>query len=130
MWTSRVWLAKVHRHGLILRSWQSPTKLNARYTLKTDDGHFILVNAVGTVTGGPPVDGADAAWPPEQGKPLTITQDQAEYFTQITFEAAGGSPYEWMNSVVAFGVMVMAEGKPIIDCYRLTNFPGMGTAHL
>ncbi|KKY38370.1 hypothetical protein UCDDA912_g01688 [Diaporthe ampelina] len=69
-----------------------PTKLNARYTLKTDDGHFILVNAVGTVTGGPPVEGADAAWPPHQGKPLTITQDQAEYFTQIAFEAAGGSP--------------------------------------
>ncbi|KAH8775579.1 hypothetical protein F5883DRAFT_701774 [Diaporthe sp. PMI_573] len=113
-----------------IESPKSPTKLNARYTLKTDDGHFILVNAVGTVTGGPPVEGADAAWPPEQGKPLTITQDQAEYFTQITFEAAGGSPYEWMNSVVALGVMIMAEGKPIIDCYRLTNFPGTGTAHL
>lgn len=115
---------------MLLRAWQSPTRLNARYTLKTDDGHFILVNAVGTVTGGPPVEGAEAAWPPEQGKPLTITQDQAEYFTQITFEAAGGSPYEWMNSAVAVGVMIMDEGKPIIDCYRLTNFPGSGTAHL
>lgn len=123
-------LMRAHENTLILRGWQSPTKLNARYTLKTEDGHFILVNAVGTVTGGPPVEGADAAWPPEQGKPLTITQDQAEYFTQITFEAAGGSPYEWMNSVVAVGVMTMDQGKPIIDCYRLTNFPGTGTAHL
>lgn len=126
------WIRLTRAHGqvLILRRWQSPTKLNARYTLKTDDGHFILVNAVGTVIGGPPVEGKDAAWPPEQGKPLTITQDQAEYFTQITFEAAGGSPYEWMNSVVAVGVMTMDQGKPIIDCYRLTNFPGTGTAHL
>lgn len=73
---------------------------------------------------------AEGAWPPEQGKPLTIAQDQAEYFTQITFEAAGGSPYAWMNSAVAIGVMIMADGKPVIDCYRLTNFPGMGTAHL
>ena len=76
------------------------------------------------------MEGADAAWPPQQGKPLTITQDQAEYFTQIAFEAAGGSPYAWMNSVVAVGVMIMAGGKPIIDCYRLTNFPGSWTAHL
>lgn len=127
---SQIRLMRAHGNPLILRGWQSPTKLNARYTLKTEDGHFILVNAVGTVTGGPPVEGADAAWPPEQGKPLTITQDQAEYFTQITFEAAGGTPYEWMNSVVAVGVMTMDQGKPIIDCYRLTNFPGTGTAHL
>lgn len=127
---SQILLTRALGNPLILRGWQSPTKLNARYTLKTEDGHFILVNAVGTVTGGPPVEGADAAWPPEQGKPLTITQDQAEYFTQITFEAAGGSPYEWMNSVVAVGVMTMDQGKPIIDCYRLTNFPGTGTAHL
>lgn len=77
------------------------------------------------------MEGAEAAWPPpEQGKPLTITQDQAEYFTQITFEAPGESPYAWMNSVVAVGVMTMDAGRPIIDCYRLTNFPGAGTAHL
>lgn len=62
----------------------------------------------------------------------TITQDDAEYFTHITFEAAGGgSPYDWMNSVIAVGVMTMFEGKPVIDCYSLTNFPGKGiAAHL
>lgn len=61
---------------------------------------------------------------------MTATQDDVEYFTQITFEAPGGSPYRWMNTVVAVGVMTMVKGKPIIDCYRLTNFPGRGTAHL
>lgn len=61
---------------------------------------------------------------------MSMTQDDVEYFTQITFEAAGGSPYDWMNSVVAVGVMTMFEGKPVIDCYRLTNFPESGTAHL
>lgn len=61
---------------------------------------------------------------------MTATQDDVEYFTQITFEASGAGPYAWMNSAVAVGVMTMAEGKPIIDCYRLTNFPGRGTTHL
>lgn len=103
------------------------TKLNARYTLKTDDGHFILVNVVGTVTDGPDKEGSS---PPKQGAPMTVSQDDFEYFTQITFEAGGASPYAWLNSVVAVGVMTMADGKPIIDCYRLTNFPGRGVAHL
>lgn len=59
-----------------------------------------------------------------------MTQDEVEYFTQTTFESAAGSPYEWMNSTVAVGVMTMYEMKAVIDCYRLTNFPGRGTAHL
>lgn len=103
------------------------TRLNARYTLKTDDGHFILVNAVGTSAAGPEARDLAAA---RRAGPLTVSQDDAEYFTHITFEAAGESPYGWMNSVVAVGVMTMVEGKPVIDCYRLTNFPGRGTAYL
>lgn len=117
---------------------KSATKLNARYTLRTDDGHLILVNAVGTVTAGPPppppppAGGSDSSGGASGGRnePVSMTQDDVEYFTQITFEAPGGSPYDWMNSVVAVGVMAMFEGKPIIDCYRLTNFPESGTAHL
>lgn len=101
--------------------------LNARYTLKTDDRHYILVNAVGKVIAGPDDQTQPRA---AKGAPVTMTQDDVEYFTHITFEAPGGSPYEWLNSVVAIGVMVMFEGKPVIDCYRLTNFPGRGTAHL
>lgn len=101
--------------------------LNARYTLKTNDEHYILVNAVGKASSGP-----DNKLPPRPSRdaPVTMTQDDVEYFTHVTFEAPGDSPYDWMNSVVAIGVMTMVEGKPIIDCYRLTNFPGRGTAHL
>lgn len=102
--------------------------LNARYTLKTDDGHYVLVNAVGKVTAGPNNENQPRA--AIKGASVTMTQDDAEYFTHITFEAPGGSPYNWLNSIVAIGVMIMFEGKPVIDCYRLTNFPGRGTAHL
>ncbi|KZL64558.1 hypothetical protein CT0861_06675 [Colletotrichum tofieldiae] len=90
-------------------------RLNARYTLETDDGISILVSAQGVYNTGPH----------QSGKPTrTVSQDDAEYFTHIRFEAPGGSPYDWMNAVVAVGVMTMFEGKPVIDCYRLTNFPG------
>ncbi|CAN8099174.1 unnamed protein product [Discula destructiva] len=108
-------------------SSKSLTNLNARYTLKTDDGHYILVNAVGKVVVGPDTKSQSR---PTKGAPLTTTQDDVEYFTHITFEAGAGTPHEWLNSVVAVGVMTMFEGKPVIDCYRLTNFPERGTAYL
>ncbi|KAF0318177.1 hypothetical protein GQ607_014545 [Colletotrichum asianum] len=109
----------VERSGADWAEQVSPGKvfsrLNARYTLQTNDGVFILVNAHGIYRSGP-----------GQTEKLTPTasQDDVEYFTHITFEAPGGSPYDWMNGVFAIGVMTMFEGKPIIDCYRLTNFPG------
>lgn len=53
------------------------------------------------------------------------SQDDVEYFTQIRLEAPGKSPYGWMNGIVAMGIMIMSEGRPVIDCYRLTNFPGV-----
>lgn len=54
----------------------------------------------------------------------TFSQDEVEYFTHLTFETAEG-PYNWMNGIVAIGVMSSFEGQACIDCYRLTNFPGM-----
>lgn len=66
----------------------------------------------------------------EESQAMTATQEDIEYFTHITFEAPGESRYAWMNTVVPIDVMAMIEGKPVIDCYRLTNFPGRGTAHL
>ncbi|OLN87604.1 UPF0311 protein-like protein 2 [Colletotrichum chlorophyti] len=90
-------------------------KLHARYTLQTSDGVFILVSAQGIYRSGP---GQTEKLAP------TVSQDQVEYFTHIKFEAPGGSPYDWMNAVLALGVMTMFEGRPVIDCYRLTNFPG------
>lgn len=59
-----------------------------------------------------------------------VLQDEVEYFTQIRLEAPGASPYGWMNGIVAFGVMIMSQGRPIIDCYRLTNFPGIAAEKL
>ncbi|KAM0081503.1 hypothetical protein ACKRZS_006289 [Fusarium odoratissimum] len=64
------------------------------------------------------------------GERDTVTQDEMEYFTHIKFEAPGDSSYGWLNSVVAIGVMIMSEGRPVIDCYRLTNFPGKRAANL
>jgi hypothetical protein len=60
----------------------------------------------------------------------TVTQDDAEYFTHLSFEASSTGPYGWMNSLVAIGVMTMFEDQPIIDCYRLTNFPGIDLGQL
>lgn len=83
----------------------------------------ILVNAQGIYRSGPGVEDKVS----EQD---TVSQDEVEYFTHIRFEAPGQSKYGWMNGVVAIGVMTMWEGKPIIDCYRLTNFPGKIAANL
>lgn len=54
----------------------------------------------------------------------TCSQDEVEYFSHLTYEAPGDSPYNWMNNIVAVGVMIMWENKVVIDAYRLTNFPG------
>jgi hypothetical protein len=91
-------------------------RLDARYTLETDDGHYVLVNARGVYQQGPEADPRTEAAP-------TVTQDDVEYFTHLSFEASSAGPYSWMNALVAVGVMTMYKNQPIIDCYRLTNFP-------
>ncbi|KAF5694101.1 hypothetical protein FDENT_1405 [Fusarium denticulatum] len=55
---------------------------------------------------------------------VDYTQDEVEYFTHITFEAAGNSPYNWMNGIVAIGALQSYGGAAVIDCWRLTNFLG------
>ncbi|KAF5004857.1 hypothetical protein FDECE_8639 [Fusarium decemcellulare] len=77
-------------------------KLDARYTIRTSDGHHVFVQARGLFRPGPGV----------------------EYFTHITFEAAGGGPYNWMNGIVAIGALQSFQGAAVIDCWRLTNFLG------
>ncbi|KAK7427803.1 hypothetical protein QQZ08_005741 [Neonectria magnoliae] len=98
-------------------------KLHATYTLRTNDNFHILVHASGIFRNGPGVSD-------EMATKETVSQDEAEYFTHIRLEAPGGSPYGWMNGIVAVGVMTMWEGKPVIDCYRMTNFPGKAAAEL
>jgi hypothetical protein len=102
---------------------QSFTRLNAMYTLQTDDNVYILVKAQGIYRTGPGID-------EKAGEKDSVSQDEMEYFTHITFEAPGDSAYGWLNGVVAMGVMIMWQGRPVIDCYRLTNFPGRLAANL
>ncbi|KAF2994885.1 hypothetical protein E8E14_003255 [Neopestalotiopsis sp. 37M] len=106
------WAQRIHSKKIFY-------KLFARYTLLTDDGHHILVDARGVFRAGP---GADFDY--DEGSKTTFLQDDVEYFTHITFEAAGDSPYNWMNGIVAVGVLESVDDKAIIDCWRMTNFPG------
>ncbi|SMQ52327.1 unnamed protein product [Zymoseptoria tritici ST99CH_3D7] len=90
--------------------------LNARYTLKTIDGHFIYVRSKGIFS--PNRDDFFANRPPEN-----VTQDDADWFTRLQFEASGS--YNWLNGVLAIGVLAMCEKRIVIDAYRITNTPGV-----
>lgn len=91
-------------------------KLDARYTIKTDDGEYLYIRARGIFT-------------PKTGHKLddlstirNLGQDEVEWFSHLRIEAGSGK-YNWLNSVVAIGVMSMRDRKICIDAYRLTNFP-------
>ncbi|KAI4731060.1 hypothetical protein E4T49_01294 [Aureobasidium sp. EXF-10728] len=88
-------------------------RLDARYTLKTDDGHYIYIRSKGIFKPGPGVK-------IDPGTRTRMTQDEVEWFTRLQFEASG--PYDWMNSVFGIGVLSMDESKILIDAYELTNF--------
>lgn len=82
-----------------------------------------MVKAKGIYRSGPGVSKEEAA-------KESVSQKEVEYFTHLSFEAPGDSPYGWMNGIVAIGVMIMVKGKPVIDCYRLTNFPSQRAERL
>ncbi|KAG5802391.1 hypothetical protein H9Q71_013024 [Fusarium xylarioides] len=84
-------------------------KLDARYTIKTNDGHHIFVQARGLFRPGP---GIEFSQP--DSVDVDYTQDEVEYFTHITFEAAGNSPYNWMNGIVAIGALQSYGGAAVI----------------
>lgn len=97
-------------------------RLDARYTLKTDDGYFIDVRSKGTF-----VLRKDSFL--SKGIPEQMTQKDVEWFTRLQF-TAGPGPYNWLNSIMAIGVLSMNERKIVIDAYRVTNFPGSPTRDL
>ncbi|KAH7369571.1 hypothetical protein BKA65DRAFT_470827 [Rhexocercosporidium sp. MPI-PUGE-AT-0058] len=99
-------------------------RLDARYAIQTDDGHFIYIKAKGLYRLGPNV-----PFDPTKPKPPHRSQDSLEYFSHLTFEAGEG-PYNWMNSCVCVGVMQSFENQVCIDCWRLTNFPGVPVEEL
>jgi hypothetical protein len=87
-------------------------RLDARYTLKTDDGHYIYVRSKGIFKPGPGID-------VNPGK-SSMTQDEVEWFTRLQFDASG--PYDWLNSLFGIGVLSMDDNRILIDAYELTNF--------
>ncbi|KAF2220355.1 hypothetical protein BDZ85DRAFT_267618 [Elsinoe ampelina] len=94
-------------------------RLDARYTVRTDDGIFVFIKSKGVFSGGA---GNPPAIDSSKGPPTEMSQDQVEWFTRLQFEAPPGR-YNWMNGVFAIGVLAMTEKKIIIDAYRITNFP-------
>lgn len=97
-------------------------RLNARYTVKTDDGHYLYIKAKGIFNAGP--NQSEPILSESRPPPENISQDEVEWFTHLNIEAGPG-PYHWLNSVIAIGVLAMHEKKIVIDAYRITNFPGV-----
>lgn len=91
-------------------------RLDARYTIKTDDNEYLYIRAKGIFT---PKAGSAL---PDIASVTDLSQDEIEWFSHLRIEAGAGR-YNWLNSVVAVGVMTMKEKKICIDAYRLTNFP-------
>jgi hypothetical protein len=63
-------------------------RLDARYTLKTNDGHFIYVQSKGIFS---PRDSDFSS----KDEPRTMSQQDVEWFTRLEFETGPG-PYNWM----------------------------------
>jgi hypothetical protein len=97
-------------------------RLDARYAMQTDDGYYIYIRSRGIFTPGPNKTPADQAAAREEEK---MSQDDVEYFTNLTFEADGDGPYNWMNEIFCVGTLQGVDGKVVIDAWRLTNFPGV-----
>ncbi|KAL3496407.1 hypothetical protein BJX62DRAFT_232514 [Aspergillus germanicus] len=97
--------------------------LDARYTIKTSDDHYIFVQAHGLYRPGPATEYAKrVAADPMMRPPPTVTQDDVEFFSHLRVEAAG--KYNWLNGLVCVGVMTCVDDRIIIDAYYLTNFEG------
>lgn len=94
-------------------------RLDARYTVKTTDGHYLYIRAKGVYRPGPGTDYSKSDM--ADRAPPTVTQDDVEFFSHLRIEAGQG-PYNWLNGIVAVGVMSCIDERICIDAYRLTNF--------
>ncbi|KAL5355108.1 hypothetical protein BJX96DRAFT_170356 [Aspergillus floccosus] len=99
--------------------------LDARYTIKTDDGHHLYIRAHGLYRPGPGTDyGRQVAANPLIRPPATVTQDDVEFFSHLRIESGPGK-YNWLNGLVCVGVMSCVDDRILIDAYYLTNFEGV-----
>ncbi|EAW24633.1 DUF3237 domain-containing protein [Aspergillus fischeri NRRL 181] len=98
--------------------------LDARYTIKTVDDHYLFVQAHGLYRPGPGTQYAkQVAENPAMRPPPTVTQDDVEFFSHLRIETAG--KYNWLNGLVCVGLMGCEDDRIIIDAYYLTNFVGL-----
>lgn len=104
-------------HGVVVpggADWQltrpdGDTELNARYTLKTDDG--VLIQVVNHVLLHAPKD----------------KDDKAGFYARsvLDFEAPSSSPYDWLNHAIFLGTLTVPQPMPkdkpyvIVGVYRL-----------
>ncbi|RAL07392.1 DUF3237 domain-containing protein [Aspergillus homomorphus CBS 101889] len=99
--------------------------LDARYTAKTDDGHYLYIQAHGLYRPGSGTAYArQVAEDPLSRPPPTVSQDDVEFFSHLRIEAGPGK-YNWLNGLVCVGVMTCVEDRIVIDAYYLTNFEGV-----
>ncbi|KAJ5778151.1 hypothetical protein N7520_001397 [Penicillium odoratum] len=99
--------------------------LDARYTVRTTDCHYLYIRAHGLYRPGPGTNYAKQVESnPTMIPPSIVSQNDVEFFSHLRVEAGPG-PYNWLNGLVCLGVMVCEGEKIWIDAYHLTNFPGI-----
>lgn len=68
-------------------------KLDARYTVKTTDNHYLYIRANGLYRPGPGTEYAKrVAEDPQYRPPPNVSQDEVEFFSHLRIEAGVG-PY-------------------------------------
>lgn len=86
--------------------------LESRYTILTNDETPILVEAKGLFH----LDrSASSSGVGNSGS----LQNKRDSFSRLTHNAPTNSPYSWMNSIVAIGVVNTWDGKVVNDAYRV-----------
>ncbi|KAI9040536.1 DUF3237 domain-containing protein [Aspergillus affinis] len=74
--------------------------LDARYTIRTTDNHYLYVRAHGLYRPGPGTKYArQVAENPKMRPPATVTQDDVEFFSHLRIEAGAGK-YNWLNGLL------------------------------
>ena len=86
--------------------------LDARYTLRSSDGHFIQVTSLGMRHG-----------PPEVMQRLARGEDadpNAYYFRTVLRFEAGAAVLEWMNRIIAVAAGIRTRSAVQLEAYEVT----------